>query len=94
MDTAVRSYTAASRKKSASGFGSPSKFCDESRSYRTWSAAFLFAPPVLAARTGRREPCRFSSELPGLPTRSSCRHRLEAVAAVVAKPKFWEAIHG
>lgn len=64
------------------GFGSPEKHCDESRSHRIRSAAFLFAPQVLAARAGGREPCRFTLVLPGLPTCSSRRHRLEAMATV------------
>lgn len=40
-------------RKSVIGFGSPLKFCDESRSHRTWSAAFLFAPPVFGGSNGR-----------------------------------------
>ena len=75
------------------GFGSPLQSCDESRSHRTWSAAFSFALQFLAARMGGREPCRFPQGLPGLPTRSSCRPLLEERTAVVANRNPWRP-HG
>ena len=40
---------------------------------------FVFAPPFLAARTGGLAPCRFSQEVPGLLTRSSCAARARRI---------------
>ena len=71
------------------GFGSPLHRCSASRSHPAVSAASLSVPPVLAARTGGRKACRFAQAVPGLPTRSSCRQRLEAWAAVVANRTAW-----
>lgn len=47
------SQCAVPAKKVGIGFGDLIQLCDESRSYRTWSAAFLFAPPVLGGSDGR-----------------------------------------
>lgn len=85
-----RAYTACvSSKKGGIGFDSPPNHCDVSRSHRTWSAAFDFVPPVLAARMGGRKPCRFTQVVPGLSTRSSRRLRLTADASVVANRTAW-----
>lgn len=40
-------------KKGVTRIGVLLNFCDESRSHRTWSAAFSFAPPVLGGSDGR-----------------------------------------
>lgn len=80
------------RKKSAVGFGSPPDHCDESRSSTADLAAFLFAPPVLAARMGGRKPCRFTPVVAGLPTCSCRRHRLEARAAVCQTDRLEAAV--
>lgn len=80
-------------KKSPVGFDSPSHRCSESRSHcPAVSAASLSVPPVLAARTGGREACRFAQAVPGLSTRSSCRQRLTAWAVVVANRTAWRPL--
>lgn len=47
-------YTApVTSEKGVIGFGDLIQLCDESRSYRTWSAALSFEPPVLGGSDGR-----------------------------------------
>ena len=80
------------REKGVVGFGSPLNRCDASRSSTADPAASLSVPPVLAARTGSLRARRFAQAVPGLPTRSSCRPRLEAGAAVFANRTAWRPI--
>ena len=56
------------------------------------NAAFLIQPPVLAARTGGRKPCRLASAVPGLSTRPSRRPHL-TVSAPVFKPELDGGCH-
>lgn len=81
------------REKGVVGCGSLSNplRCKPQPSRRS-PAALSFVPPVLAARTGSLRARRFAQAVPGLPPRSSCRHRLEAGAAVVANRTAWRPI--
>ena len=56
-----------------SGIGVLMNRCSASRSISIESAALLFVPPVMAARTGSREARRFAQAVPGTPTRPGCR---------------------
>ena len=83
-------------KKGAIGFDSSCHLCSRRPQFLSARlAAFtVFELPVMAARMGGRKPCRFSPEVPGLSTRPSCRPRLTAGAAVLAKPHHLEAFNG
>lgn len=82
-------YTAPVTASTVIGFGSPCQPYDESRRTPAVSAASLSVPPVLVARMGSRKARRFPQGLPGLPTCPSCRHRLEAKAAVYTNRNLW-----
>lgn len=77
-----------SSKKGLIGFGIPCNHCDESRRTAQF-AAFSLCAPVLAARMGGRKACRFTQVVPGIPTCSSCRPRLESSATVFANRTIW-----
>jgi hypothetical protein len=84
------SYTLfVSAKKALIGFGIPRNRCDASRSSPADHAASLFVPPFLVARMGGRKAHRFAQAVPGIPTRSSHRPRLESGAVVFANRTAW-----
>jgi hypothetical protein len=86
----LRYTSPVSSNKGLIGFGIPCNRCDASRRLCTADrAASLFVPPVMAARMGGLAARRFAQAVPGIPTRSSCRPRLESGAAVVAKRTAW-----
>ncbi len=80
--TKTRYTVPVTSNKGVIGFSSPMERGPKPQ-HRTWSAAFSFVPPVLAARVGGRKPCRFRSAFPGLLTRSSRRPRLAAGVTVI-----------
>ena len=68
--------------------------CDESRRYRTWSAAFSFARHFWRLEWESASSAGFRKRVPGLPTHSSCRPHLEVGASAVAIRTRLEAALG
>lgn len=77
-------------KKGVIGIGVLKHRCDVSRSFSfAESAASLFVPQFMVARTGERKLRRFAQAVPGTPTCSSYRPQLALGAVVFVNRTAW-----